>query len=68
MGRIIMIKIPKNQILWMTIYKEGGIPRQVITSDQMRSKYFLYDINDDESLTKIETAATPNFKKDISKK
>ena len=63
-----MIKAPKNQILQTTICEEGGKPRQVITSDQMRSKYFLYNINEDESLTKIETAATPIFKKDISKK
>lgn len=42
-----MIKVPKNQILWMTICEEGGVPRQVITSDQMRNKYFLYNINED---------------------
>ena len=63
-----MIKIPKNQILWMTICEEDGVPKQVITSDQMRNKYFLYNINEDGSLIKIETAATPIFQKDILKK
>jgi hypothetical protein len=63
-----MIKVPKNQILWMTIREEGGNPKQIITSDQMRGKYFLYDINEDGSLIKIETAVTPVFKKDILKK
>lgn len=63
-----MIKIPKNQIRWVTICEEGGKPRQIITSDQARSKYYLYDINEDESLTKIETATTPIFKKDILNK
>lgn len=63
-----MIEVPKNQILWVMICEEGGKPRQAITSDQMRSKYYLYDIGEDDSLTKIETSSTPIFKKDITNK
>lgn len=63
-----MIVIPKNQILWVTNYESGDKPKQIITSDQIRSKYFLYDINEDDSLTKIETATIPIFKKDILNK
>lgn len=63
-----MIKVPKNQKLWVTNNDENGNPKQIITSDQIQSKYFLYNIENDGSLIKIETAFQPIFKKDMFNK
>ena len=60
------IKVPKNQILWVT-YGENGVAKYAVTSDIIRSKYFLYEINGDK-LIKIETAKHPIFKKMGDKK
>jgi hypothetical protein len=59
------LKIPKNQILWVTIRNESGDIKQVITSDEMRHKHYLYDVAADGSLTKIETNDQPIFTKSI---
>ena len=59
------IKIPKNQILWVTYKDEHGNTKQIITSDEMRKKYYLYNVSEDRSLTKIETNDSPIFEKKI---
>ena len=59
------IKIPKNQILWVTYKDERNNIKQVITSDEMRKKYYLYNVSEDGSLTKIETNDSPIFEKKI---
>lgn len=59
------IKIPKNQILWVTYKDERNNIKQVITSDEMRKKYYLYDVTEDGLLTKIETNNSPIFEKKI---
>lgn len=59
------IKIPKNQILWVTYKDERNNIKQVITSDEMRKKYYLYDVTEDGLLTKIETNDSPIFEKKI---
>lgn len=59
------IKIPKNQILWVTLNDENGNAKQIITSDELRRKYYLYDVASDGSLTKIETNDQPIFDKRI---
>lgn len=59
------IKIPKNQILWVTYKDEHNNIKQIITSDEMRKKYYLYDVAEDGSLTKIETNDSPIFEKSI---
>ena len=59
------IKIPKNQILWVTYKDERNNIKQVITSDEMRKKYYLYDVTEDGLLTKIETNDSRIFKKRI---
>lgn len=56
-------QVPKNQILWEVLQDEHGVPKQIITSDEMRKKYFLYDVEENGKLTKIETGNTPNFEK-----
>lgn len=58
-------KIPKNQTLWVTYKDEHGKTKQIITSDEMRKKYYLYDVAKDGSLTKIETNDSPVFEKKI---
>lgn len=60
-----MIKIPKGQKKWVNQYDINGKLKQIITSDELGTKYFLYNVNTDGSLTKIETANEPIFKKDM---
>lgn len=59
------IKIPKNQIHWVTLKDESGQVKQIITSDDLRRKYYLYNVSADGSLTKIETNDQPKFEKSI---
>lgn len=59
------IKIPKGQIRWMTLMDESGTIKQIVTSDGLRNKYYLYDVAEDGSLTKIETNDSPVFEKSI---
>ena len=59
------IKIPKNQIRWVTLKDESGTIKQIITSDELRHKYYLYNVTEDGSLTKIETNDQPVFDKSI---
>lgn len=57
------MKIPKNQKLWVTYYDKTNNPIYLITSDTQRTKYFLYSIDGNGELNKIETSAQPIFKK-----
>lgn len=59
------IKIPKNQIKWVTLRDECGQIKQIITSDDLRRKYYLYNVAADGLLTKIETNDQPIFEKSI---
>lgn len=55
------IKIPKNQQSWL-IYKDNEHSVQyLVTSDMQRTKYYLYKINKDNSLTKLKTSVKPTF-------
>lgn len=56
------IKIPKNQILWVTHYDENHNPQYIITSDQQRTKYTLHKILKDFTLKKVKTSVKPTFK------
>lgn len=55
------IKIPKGQIRWESIYDANHILKQIVTSDEMRRKYYLYNV-DNGILTKIESNTSPVFK------
>lgn len=59
------IKLPKGQIKWVTLKDESGQIKQIITSDDLRRKYYLYNVAADGSLTKIETNDQPKFEKSI---
>ena len=58
----IKIQIPKNQIHWVTTYTSDKTPKYAVTSDKMRTKYTLYKVNEDYSVTKIRTSVHPTFK------
>ena len=55
------IKLTKNHMLWLT-YTVDNEPQYVVTSDTQRTKYFLYKVNKDGSLTKLKTSKYPLFK------
>lgn len=55
------IKIPKNQILWVT-HNKDGVPYYIITSDLQRTKYILYKVSKDFTLEKLKTSVIPCFK------
>lgn len=59
------IKLPKNHIHWVTIKDESDTIKQIITSDELRRKYYLYNVAEDGSLTKIETNDRPIFDKSL---
>ena len=56
------IKIPKGQVSWLVTYTSDYTPKYVVTSDKLRTKYILYKVNEDYSLTKIRTGKQPTFK------
>lgn len=56
------MKLPKNQILWESIYDVNGQLSQIVTSDKDQEKWFLYDVSSDGGLEKIETGKNPLFK------
>ena len=56
------IKIPKNQKHWVT-YIENGIPKHIITSNASREIYYLYEVAEDGTITKIESSKRPIFKR-----
>lgn len=56
------IKLPKNQILWLTYNTTDGKPQYVVTSDVQRTKYILHKVDEDGGLTKVRTSVKPTFK------
>lgn len=58
--------IPKGQIHWESLCNVNGGPiKQIVTSDETKKKWYLYNVNDDGTLTKIETKDSPVFDKSI---
>ena len=55
------IKIPKNQISWLIYRNENQEPQYLVTSDIQRTKYYLYKVNQDNSLTKLKSSVKPTF-------
>lgn len=52
------IKIPKNEILWVSYLDKNGVVRYITTSDIMRTKYILYSVSN-EKLTKVSMGKSP---------
>jgi hypothetical protein len=62
------IKRPKG-VYGLTIQcDEHGNIKQWIAHNEAKTKYYLYNVLEDGSLVKIETADTPCFKKDMFNK
>ena len=58
------IKPPRGEQLWVSVWNEDYTKlRQIVTSNAMRTKYYLYNVGADDKLTKIETQDTPVFDK-----
>ena len=58
------IKPPRGEQLWVSIWDVENKHRiQIVTSNAMRTKYYLYNVGADGSLTKIETNDIPVFDK-----
>jgi hypothetical protein len=56
------IKVPKNQILWLTYCNENQEPQYIVTSDIQQTKYTLYRVLKDYAIEKIKTSKEPTFR------
>ena len=62
-----MIKIPKNQVLWVTYYDGKGNPIKAIASDPARIKWSLYNL-EGEKPPKVKTGKSPKeFEKEVGR-
>lgn len=52
------MKIPKNQTIVMTYYKNNTLA-YVITENNTKDTYTLFSVDKDENLKKLKTANTP---------
>lgn len=60
----ISIKPPRGEQLWLSVWNEDYTKlHQIVTSNAMRTKYYLYNVGEGDKLTKIETQDTPVFDK-----
>ena len=55
------LRIPNNQKLCVRHVKDGML-EYIITNHIYKEDFNLYSVNDDMSLTKLETARMPSFK------
>ena len=57
------VKIPRGEKLWVSVLDAEQTRRlQIVTSNTLRTKYYLYNVDSDGKLTKIETNDNPMFK------
>ena len=54
-----MIKPPKGQTLWVSYRDANGKVRWIVTSDLMRTMYFLYRVDPGEKLVKVKQSKSP---------
>ena len=58
------IKIPKSQKRWIRqLDEEGGRVKYIITSNASRETYYLYEVAEDGTTTKVESSKRPIFKR-----
>ena len=58
------VKIPRGEKLWVSVLNAEQTRRlQIVTSNALRTKYYLYNVDSDGKLAKIETNDTPVFTK-----
>lgn len=57
------VKIPRGEKLWVSVLDSEQTRRlQIVTSNALRTKYYLYNVDSYGKLTKIETNDNPMFK------
>lgn len=56
------IKVPKNQILWLTYYNDNQEPQYIVTSDIQKTKYILYKVLKDYTIEKVKISKEPTFR------
>lgn len=57
------VKIPRGEKLWVSVLDAEQTRRlQIVTSNALRTKYYLYNVDSDGKLTKIEANDNPMFK------
>lgn len=59
------IKVPRGQIIQELLCDEDDNLLQVVTSDEFRRKFNLYNVAKDGALVKIETGDNPMFDKKV---
>ena len=52
------MKYPKGETVWVT-YMSGGKPSYIVTSTNLRDKYFLYKVSG-ETMKRVAKAETPD--------
>lgn len=53
------MKPPKGQTLWVSYRDANGKIKWIITSDPMRTMYFLYRVDPGEKLVKVKQSKSP---------
>lgn len=57
--KLMEIKYPKNETVWVSYQKSDGTPVAILTSKQTRDFYFIYEVLQDGSLVKLGKARSP---------
>lgn len=63
-SRSATVKPPRGETLWVSVWNEDYSKLfQIVTSNALRTKYYLYNVGEGGKLTKIETNDIPVFEK-----
>lgn len=53
------MKSPKGQTLWVSYRDANGKVKWIVTSDPIRTMYFLYRVDPGEKLVKVKQSKSP---------
>lgn len=53
------MKFPKGEVVWVSYYDAGGALRYILTSKPTREYYYMYEVGDGNSLTKLGKSKSP---------
>ena len=60
----VTVKPPRGEMLWISVWNEDYSKLfQIVTSNALRTKYYLYNVGEGGKLTKIGTNDIPVFEK-----
>ena len=57
------VKAPRGQEVQHLIYGHGNILKYVITSDARQDRWYLYEVDNNGVMNKVETGKSPMFKR-----